>query len=51
MNKLIDKQEVNKNTKGRIVKDLMTSFLIPDIQRRKIEKRGKYWSSKLGWVV
>lgn len=44
LNKVLDKAEEARNNKqlGRMnVKNLMTSFLIPDVQRRKVQKRSK----------
>lgn len=39
LNKIIDKMEQKKNKPEVIVKDLMSSFLIPDIQRRKVQRQ------------
>jgi len=39
LNKLLDKMEHKKNKPQQIVKDLMSSFLIPDIQRRKVQRQ------------
>ena len=39
LNKIIDKMEEKRNKPQSIVKDLMSSFLIPDIQRRKIQRQ------------
>lgn len=42
LNKLIDKVEEKHNKPRHIVKDLMTSFLIPDVQRKKLQKQSKH---------
>ncbi|CAI2361398.1 unnamed protein product [Moneuplotes crassus] len=42
LNKLLDKMEHKKNKPQSIVKDLMSSFLIPDIQRRKIQRQVQF---------
>jgi len=42
LNKLLDKMENKKNKPQQIVKDLMSSFLIPDIQRRKLQKQVQF---------
>lgn len=39
LNKIIDKVEERHNKPRHIVKDLMTSFLIPDVERRKLQKQ------------
>ena len=39
LNKVLDKMEHKKNKPEAIVKDLMSSFLIPDIQRRKLQRQ------------
>lgn len=39
LNKIIDKMEEKRNKPVTIVKDLMSSFLIPDIQRRKLQRQ------------
>ena len=40
LNKIIDRAEDKKHNKPRhIVKDLMTSFLIPDVQRKKLQRQ------------
>lgn len=36
LNKIIDKVEERHNKPRNVVKDLMTSFLIPDVERRKL---------------
>ena len=39
LNKIIDRVEERHNKPRQIVKDLMTSFLIPDVQRKKLQKQ------------
>ena len=41
LNKIVDKIEEKHIKPRHIVKDLMTSFLIPDVQRKKLQKQGK----------
>jgi len=38
LNKFIDKQEARKNKPQVIIKDLVSSFLIPDVQRKHVQK-------------
>jgi hypothetical protein len=42
LNKILDKMEQKKNKPEMIVKDLMSSFLIPDIQRRKLQRQVQF---------
>lgn len=42
LNKILDKMEEKRNKPQSIVKDLMSSFLIPDIQRRKIQRQVQF---------
>lgn len=42
LNKVLDKMEQKKNKPQQIVKDLMSSFLIPDIQRRKLQRQVQF---------
>lgn len=42
LNKILDKMEQKKNKPQEIVKDLMASFLIPDIQRRKLQRQVQF---------
>lgn len=39
LNKVLDKMEQKSNKPETIVRDLMSSFLIPDIQRRKVQRQ------------
>lgn len=39
LNKVIDRAEDRHNKPRHIVKDLMTSFLIPDVQRKKVQRQ------------
>ena len=40
LNKMVDAIEANMNTPQQVVKNIVSSFLIPDIQRSKLEKMG-----------
>ncbi len=40
LNRMVDTIEAKMNTPQQIVKDIVSSFLIPDIQRAKLEKMG-----------
>lgn len=42
LNKILDKMEQKKNKPEMIVKDLMSSFLIPDIQRKKLQRQVQF---------
>lgn len=42
LNKVLDKMEQKKTKPQEIVKDLMSSFLIPDIQRRKLQRKVQF---------
>lgn len=42
LNKVLDKMEQKKNKPQEVVKDLMSSFLIPDIQRRKVQRQVQF---------
>lgn len=41
LNKFIDKMEERRNNPEVLIKDLVSSFLIPDIQRRKVQRQRK----------
>jgi len=38
LNKFIDKVEARKNRPEVLIKDLVSSFLIPDVQRKQVQK-------------
>lgn len=42
LNKVLDQMEQKKNKPQEVVKDLMSSFLIPDIQRRKVQRQVQF---------
>ena len=44
LNKFIDKVESKKNKPEVLIKDLVSSFLIPDVQRKQVQKQRKYLS-------
>ena len=46
LNKFIDKVEAKKNKPEVIIKDLVSSFLIPDVQRRHVQKQLQFEEKK-----
>jgi hypothetical protein len=38
MNKFVEKTEAKRNKPETLIKDLVSSFLIPDVQRKKLQK-------------
>lgn len=42
LNKVLDNMEAKNNKPQAVVKDLMSSFLIPDIQRRKLQRQVQF---------
>jgi hypothetical protein len=42
LNKFIDKVEEKKNKPEVLIKDLVSSFLIPDVERKQVQKKRKY---------
>ena len=46
LNKFIDKVEAKKNKPEVIIKDLVSSFLIPDVQRQQVQKQLKFEEKK-----
>ena len=42
LNKFIDKMEERRNKPEVLIKDLVSSFLIPDVQRKKLQRQRKY---------
>jgi hypothetical protein len=41
LNNIIDKMEERRNKPEVLIKDLVSSFLIPDVQRKKIQRQGR----------
>ncbi len=41
LNKFIDKMEGRRNKPEVLIKDLVSSFLIPDVQRKKLQRQRK----------
>jgi hypothetical protein len=41
LNKFIDKMEERRNKPEVLIKDLVSSFLIPDVQRKKLQRQRK----------
>ena len=41
LNKFIDKMEERRNKPEVLIKDLVSSFLIPDVQRKKLQRQCK----------
>lgn len=39
LNKFIDKVESKKNKPEVLIKDLVSSFLIPDVERKQVQKK------------
>ena len=46
MNKFIDKVEAKKNKPEVVIKDLVSSFLIPDVQRKQVQKKVQFEEKK-----
>ena len=42
LNKFIDRMEERRNKPETLIKDLVSSFLIPDVQRKKLQRQCKY---------
>ena len=42
LNKFIDTVEFKKNKPEVLIKDLVSSFLIPDVERKQVQKQRKY---------
>jgi hypothetical protein len=42
LNKFIDRMEERRNKPETLIKDLVSSFLIPDVQRKKLQRQRKY---------
>lgn len=45
LNKFIDRMEERRNKPETLIKDLVSSFLIPDVQRKKLQRQRKYPNS------
>ena len=43
LNKFIDKMEERRNKPETLIKDLVSSFLIPDVQRKKLQRQCNYF--------
>ena len=41
LNKFIDRMEERRNKPEVLIKDLVSSFLIPDVQRKKLQRQRK----------
>ena len=46
LNKFIDKVEAKKNKPEVLIKDLVSSFLIPDVQRKQVQKQVQFEEKK-----
>lgn len=46
LNKFIDKVEAKKNKPEVLIKDLVSSFLIPDVQRKQVQKQLQFEEKK-----
>lgn len=46
LNKFIDKVESKKNKPEVLIKDLVSSFLIPDVQRKQVQKQLQFEEKK-----
>ena len=46
LNKFIDKVESKKNKPEVLIKDLVSSFLIPDVQRKQVQKQVQFEEKK-----
>lgn len=42
LNKFIDRMEERRNKPETLIKDLVSSFLIPDVQRKKLQRQRNY---------
>ena len=42
LNKFIDRMEERRNKPETLIKDLVSSFLIPDVQRKKLQRQRKH---------
>ena len=51
LNKFIDKVEFRKNKPEVLIKDLVSSFLIPDVERKQVQKQRKYSTFLITIVV
>jgi len=46
LNKFIDRVEAKKNKPEVMIKDLVSSFLIPDVQRKQVQKQVQFEEKK-----
>lgn len=46
LNKFIDKAEERRNKPETLIKDLVSSFLIPDVQRKKLQRQLQFEEKK-----
>ena len=46
LNKFIDKVESSKNKPEVLIKDLVSSFLIPDVERKQVQKKLQFEEKK-----
>jgi len=46
LNKYLDKVEFKKNRPEVLIKDLVSSFLIPDVQRKQVQKQLQFEEKK-----
>lgn len=46
LNKFIDKVEAKKNKPEVLIKDLVSSFLIPDVERKQVQKKLQFEEKK-----
>jgi len=46
LNKFIDKVEQKKNKPEVLIKDLVSSFLIPDVERKQVQKKLQFEEKK-----
>jgi hypothetical protein len=49
LNKFIDRMEERRNKPETLIKDLVSSFLIPDVQRKKLQRQRKYQYSLISY--
>jgi hypothetical protein len=49
LNKFIDRMEERRNKPETLIKDLVSSFLIPDVQRKKLQRQRKYSYSLISY--
>jgi hypothetical protein len=47
LNNFIDKVEERRNKPELLIKDLVSSFLIPDVQRKKLQRQRKIFVSNI----